>query len=117
MSVVNEQSTYRIPPGTKLIIVDAHDTIFQPDLSRTEADIFKDPMQKERITWMLRYGFLNFIEYFAVQKKLEIVISSDGNKRRLTRIAKRFGIYNKLEAIYGSEHIDKWDKLNAPDFT
>ena len=115
MSAVNEQPTYRIPPGTKLIIVDAHDTIFQPDLSRTQADIFKDPMKKERITWMLRYGFLNFIEYFAVQKKLEIVISSDGQKRRLTRIAKRFGIYNKLEAIYGSEHIDKWDYLKRLD--
>jgi len=49
MSVINEQSDYRIPPGTKLIIVDAHDTIFKPDLSRTEADIFNDPMKKERI--------------------------------------------------------------------
>ena len=42
MSAVYEQTTYRIPPGTKLIIVDAHDTIFQPDLSRTQADIFND---------------------------------------------------------------------------
>ena len=115
MSAVNEQSIYRIPPGTKLIIVDAHDTIFQPDLSRTNADIFKDPMKKERITWMLRYGFLNFIEYFAVQKKLDIVISSDGQKRRLTRIAKRFGVYDKLKAIYGAEHIDKWDYLKRLD--
>ena len=115
MSVVNEQPTYRIPPGTKLIIVDAHDTIFQPDLSRTHTDVFKDPMKKERITWMLRYGFLNFIEYFAVQKKLQIVISSDGRKRRLTRIAKRFGIYDKLKAIYGAEHIDKWDYLKQLD--
>jgi len=115
MSDVNEQSTYRIPPGTKLIIVDAHDTIFQPDLSRTQADVFKDPMKKERITWMLRYGFLNFIEYFAVQKKLQIVISSDGRKRRLTRIARRFGIYDKLKAIYGAEHIDKWDYLKRLD--
>ena len=115
MSAVNEQSTYRIPPETKLIIVDAHDTIFQPDLSRTQADIFKDPMKKERITWMLRYGFLNFIEYFAVQKNLDIVISSDGQKARLTRIAKRFGILNKLKAIYGAEHIDKWDHLKRLD--
>ena len=115
MSAVNEQSTYRIPPGTKLIIVDAHDTIFQPDLSRTQADIFRDPMKKERITWMLRYGFLNFIEYFAVQKNLDIVISSDGQKTRLTRIAKRFGILNKLKAIYGAEHIDKWDHLKRLD--
>jgi len=115
MITVNEQSTYKIPAGTKLIIVDAHDTIFQPDLSRTQADIFKDPMKKERITWMLRYGFLNFIEYFAVQKNLDIVISSDGQKKRLTRIAKRFGILNKLKAIYGAEHIDKWDHLKRLD--
>jgi len=115
MSVINEQSDYRIPPGTKLIIVDAHDTIFKPDLSRTEADIFNDPMKKERITWMLRYGFLNFIEYFAVQKGIEIVISSDGQKRRLTGIARKFGIYDKLKAIYGAEHIDKWDYLKRLD--
>ncbi|MCP4046770.1 MAG: phosphoenolpyruvate carboxykinase (ATP), partial [Gammaproteobacteria bacterium] len=115
MSVVNQQPIYRIPPGTKLIIVDAHDTIFQPDLSRTDTDVFKDPMKKERITWMLRYGFLNFVEYFAVQKKLDIVISSDGRKRRLTRIARRFGIYDNLKAIYGAEHIDKWDYLKQLD--
>ncbi|MBT8075386.1 MAG: phosphoenolpyruvate carboxykinase (ATP), partial [Gammaproteobacteria bacterium] len=115
MSALNEQTTYRIPPGTRLIIVDAHDTIFQPDLSRTQADIFKDPMKKERITWMLRYGFLNFIEYFAVQKNIDIVISSDGQKTRLTRIAKRFGILDKLKAIYGAEHIDKWDLLKRLD--
>jgi phosphoenolpyruvate carboxykinase (ATP) len=115
MSALNEQTTYRIPPGTRLIIVDAHDTIFQPDLSRTQADIFKDPMKKERITWMLRYGFLNFIEYFAVQKNIDIVISSDGQKARLTRIAKRFGILDKLKAIYGAEHIDKWDLLKRLD--
>lgn len=115
MSAVTEPTIYRIPPGTKLIIVDAHDTIFQPDLSRTQADIFKDPMKKERITWMLRYGFLNFIEYFAVQKKIDIVISSDGQKQRLTRIAKRFGILDKLKAVYGAEHIDKWDLLKRLD--
>ncbi len=115
MIVENQQPIYRIPPGTKLIIVDAHDTIFQPDLSRTHTDVFKDPMKKERITWMLRYGFLNFVEYFAVQKKLDIVISSDGHKRRLTRIARRFGIYDNLKAIYGSEHIDKWDYLKQLD--
>jgi len=115
MSTLPEQSQYRIPAGTKLIIVDAHDTIFKPDLSRTQADIFDDPMKKERITWMLRYGFLNFIEYFAVQKKIEIVISSDGQKRRLTAIARQFGIYDKLKAIYGAEHIDKWDYLKQLD--
>jgi phosphoenolpyruvate carboxykinase (ATP) len=115
MSAVNEQAIYRISPETKLIIVDAHDTIFQPDLSRTQADVFKDPMKKERITWMLRYGFLNFIEYFSVQKNIQIVISSDGEKKRLTRIAKRFGIYNKLKAIYGAEHIDNWDYLKQLD--
>jgi len=110
-----KSSGYRIPAGTKLIIVDAHDTIFKPDLSRTQADIFKDPMNKERITWMLRYGFLNFIEYFAVQKKIDIVISSDGQKRRLSAIAKQFGIDDKLKAIYGAEHIDKWDYLKRLD--
>jgi len=115
MSAIYEQSTHRIPPGTKLIIVDAHDTIFQPDLSRTHADVFKDPMKKERITWMLRYGFLNFLEYFVGQKNLDIVISSDGQKKRLTRIAKRFGIMDKLKAIYGAEHIDKWDYLKQLD--
>ena len=92
MSTVNEQSTYRIPPGTKLIIVDAHDTIFQPDLSRTQADIFKDPMKKERITWMLRYGFLNFIEYFSVHKNLVIVISCDGQDMRLRSVARGLGV-------------------------
>jgi hypothetical protein len=112
---MNEQSQYRIPPTTKLIIVDAHDTIFKPDLSRAEGNIFDDPLKKERITWMLRYGFLNFIEYFAVQKKIEIVISSDGHKHRLKRIAKKFGIFDKLKAIYGAEHIDKWDCLKQLD--
>ena len=33
MSENAQQPQYRIPPGTKLIIVDAHDTIFKPDLS------------------------------------------------------------------------------------
>ncbi|HXK55170.1 MAG TPA: phosphoenolpyruvate carboxykinase (ATP) [Gammaproteobacteria bacterium] len=115
MSKTPENSQYRIPPGTKLIIVDAHDTIFKPYLSRTQADIFDDPMKKERITWMLRYGFLNFVEYFAVQKKIDIVISSDGQKRRLTGIARQFGVYDKLKAIYGAEHIDKWDYLKRLD--
>ena len=109
------QSRYRIPPRTKLIIVDAHDTIFKPDLSRSEADIFNDPMKKERITWMLRYGFLNFIEYFSVQKNIDIVISSDGQKKRLTEIARQFGVYDRLKAIYGAEHIDKWDYLKRLD--
>lgn len=115
MNTIPEKIQYRIPAGTKLIIVDAHDTIFKPDLSRTEADIFNDPMRKERITWMLRYGFLNFVEYFAVQKKIDIVISSDGQKRRLTGIAKQFGVFDKLRAIYGAEHIDKWDYLKRLD--
>ena len=115
MSSLPEQSQYIIPAGTKLIIVDAHDTIFKPDLSRTQAEIFDDPMKKERITWMLRYGFLNFIEYFAVQKNIDIVISSDGQKRRLTGIARKFGIYDKLKAIYGAEHIDRWDYLKRLD--
>lgn len=115
MNAFAKSSRYRIPAGTKLIIVDAHDTIFKPDLSRTQADIFNDPMKKERITWMLRYGFLNFIEYFSVQKKIDIVISSDGQKRRLGAIAKQFGIDDKLKAIYGAEHIDKWDYLKRLD--
>ena len=115
MSHSAEQSQYRIPAGTRLIIVDAHDTIFKPDLSRTHADIFNDPMKKERITWMLRYGFLNFVEYFAVQKKIDIVISSDGQKRRLSGIAQQFGVYDKLKRIYGAEHIDKWDYLKRLD--
>ena len=115
MNSVPEKIQYRIPAGTKLIIVDAHDTIFKPDLSRTQTDVFDDPMRKERITWMLRDGFLNFIEYFAVQKKVDIVISSDGQKRRLTDIAKQFGVFDKLKAIYGAEHIDKWDYLKRLD--
>lgn len=115
MSTQNEPTQFRIPPATKLIIVDAHDTIFKPDLSRTESDIFYDPMKKERITWMLRYGFLNFIEYFAGRKKIDIVVSSDGNKKRLTQIAQQFGIFNKLKGIYGAEHIDKWDYLKRID--
>ncbi len=115
MSAKHKQSQYRIPSGTKLIIVDAHDTIFKPDLSRTEAEIFNDPMKKERITWMLRYGFLNFIEYFSVQKNIDIVISSDGQKKRLTQIAQQFGVYDQLMAIYGAEHIDKWDYLKRLD--
>ncbi|MCP5008278.1 MAG: phosphoenolpyruvate carboxykinase (ATP) [Planctomycetes bacterium] len=115
MSAKHKQSQYRIPSRTKLIIVDAHDTIFKPDLSRTEAEIFNDPMKKERITWMLRYGFLNFIEYFSVQKNIDIVISSDGQKKRLTQIAQQFGVYDQLKAIYGAEHIDKWDYLKRLD--
>lgn len=115
MSKNAQQPQYRIPPGTKLIIVDAHDTIFKPDLSRAESDIFHDPMKKDHITWMLRYGFLNFIEYFVVHKKIDIVISSDGHKHRLKRIAKKFGVFDKLKAIYGAEHVDKWDYLKRLD--
>ena len=110
-----KQNSYRIPAGTKLIIVDAHDTIFKPDLSRDETELFNDPKKKDRITWMLRYGFLNFVEYFAGQKKIAIVISSDGQKNRLTEIAQRFGIFDHLTAIYGAEHIDKWDYLKQLD--
>jgi len=97
---------FRIPPHKKLIILDAHDTIFKRDLSRQADAPLEAAEDKDKVAWVLREGFLNFIDYFHGVLGLRIVISSDGGKQKLTEISRRFGIFKSLEKIYGSDHMD-----------
>ena len=100
-----DSKSWVIEDHKKLIIVDAHDTVLKRDLSRTPENIFGNPEEHERIVWLLRDGFLNFLDYFYGIKKMRIVISSDGWKQRLADVFDRFGITRQLHAIYGREHL------------
>lgn len=106
---------YHIPDSKTLIIVDAHDTILQRDLSRSPGDVFGDPRDRERIQWRPREGLLNFIEYYASIKKKRIVISSDGGRQKLRGIFRRFGIDRQLAGVYGGEHLHRESYLKQLD--
>ncbi|MDT8448445.1 MAG: phosphoenolpyruvate carboxykinase (ATP) [bacterium] len=97
---------YLIPTKARLIILDAHDTILKRDLSRNTDRPFLDPKEKEKLSWFLREGFINFLDYFSSVQGLMVVISSDGGKQYLLDTCRRFGILHQLQAVYGSNHMD-----------
>jgi len=97
---------YRIPPDIQLIIVDAHDTILKRDMSHVQGPLFGDPEEKQKIVWTPREGLLNFLTFYAKMQQKSIVISSDGNRKRLQEQFERFGIADMIKRVYGEEHLD-----------
>ena len=104
-----------IPARAHLIIVDAHDTVLKRDLSREAARPFADPRGRETIEWLLRDGFLNFLDYFVEGRGKRVVVSSDGNAVRLREILERFGAARRITHIYGREHLDPESYLKRLD--
>lgn len=99
-----------------VIIIDAHDTIFKRDLSRSPNNIFLDPRQHDGVVWQLRDGFINFLSFYKEKRKQRIVISSDGDQTNLWKLCERFGINRQIDEIYGYKHIDKYNYLKQLDF-
>jgi len=97
---------YRVPPDIQLIIVDAHDTILKRDMSYIQGPMFGDPEEIQKIAWTPREGLLNFLTFYAKMQQKSIVISSDGNRKRLQEQFERFGIADMIRRVYGEEHLD-----------
>ncbi len=113
--MMSKKNFYHIAEKKKLLIIDAHDTIFKRDLSRSTQNIFLNPDQKDKVEWRLRSGFTNFLDFFKGIRKAKIVISSDGDQDRLHDLCTRFGIIKQIDAIYGYNHIHKETFLKQLD--
>lgn len=111
----NRVRRYVIPALTRLIIVDAHDTVLKRDLSREAERPFVDPRGRETIEWVLRDGLLNFLDYFVEGRGKLVVVSSDGNASKLHDILERFGAARRITRIYGREHLDPETYLKRLD--
>ncbi len=109
------QRRFSIPAKARLIIVDAHDTVLKRDLSRDLDHPFVDPRGREAIEWVLRDGFLNFLDYFVASRGKRVVVSSDGNATKLHEILERFGAAHRISHIYGREHLDPESYLKRLD--
>ena len=107
--------SYKIPENTKLIILDAHDTLLKRDLSRDPKNPLVNAEDKEKVKWFLRDGFLNFLDYFGHIKGIKLAISSDGGKQYLKEVCRKFGIERQFTAIYGREHLDRESLLKRVD--